>query len=772
MTSKDTNCQLLLERLEANEGKDPTKKAFSFVASGLAGGNITKSCTYRELQEQTTTLAKYLLTCTDLKKGDRALLVYPPSIDFTIAFLACIKAGLVAVPVFPPNPARRDTLHMFAKITESSGAKHALTNTEYNHLKKLAGAKDALANRFHKRPLGGTWPESLEWITTDNKTGSGSSSKKSSGNSGLPPPPKASDLAFLQYTSGSTSEPKGVMITHGNLAHNLTIITSELKADASTVVVSWLPQYHDMGLIGSYLGILYCRYMSPLSFLQRPMLWIEAVSKHKGTHLQAPNFAFKLTARKFQASNYVNKPLDLSSVRHIINAAEPVDKEGMDVFYKAFTPFGLPEVIFPTYGLAEHTVFVCSGGKQTISVNKEMLESEGVVSLVKGDDTNQANVTHLVGCGFPHRQNVDVRIVDRETCTDLAPKKVGEIWVRSPSKAGGYFGKVAETKEDFGATLAGGDSSQEYLRTGDLGFFYQQELFICGRLKDLIIVAGRNYYPQDIEATAEAVAPDQLRPGCSAAFTIDVVSRAGGGGEEVALVMELREVPSTSAKIQELCDSLADAVKAAVNQEHSLGLSQIVFLQTKTVPKTSSGKIARAWCRKGFLAGSLKVVYKKSYTKNGASSFEIDQSGGSQAPAFSNAPLTKKKIAELRAMDKAELTNKLRMDVARMGQIPPDSIDDDTALVTILDSLSISQFSGRLESAYAVKLSDDYLFREGVTLQKLAEVVKLGYAPDDNTEGAAANGNAAMASPPSGNAGGLAGALGCPPGVRVCCVIQ
>jgi acyl-CoA synthetase (AMP-forming)/AMP-acid ligase II len=720
--------------------------------------------------------------------------VYPPSIDFSIAFLACLKAGVVAVPVFPPNPARRDTLHMFAKITENSGANHALTNLDYNHLKKLAGAKDALANRF-KRPLGGTWPESLEWITTDNKTGSSGSKKQSSSKnscSGLPPPPKASDLAFLQYTSGSTSEPKGVMITHGNLAHNLTIITAELEAVEDTVVVSWLPQYHDMGLIGSYLGVLYCGgsgyYMSPLSFLQRPMLWMEAVSKHKGTHLQAPNFAFKLTARKFLASDYVNRPLDLSSVRHIINAAEPVDREGMEVFYEAFSPFGLPaNVIYPTYGLAEHTVFVCSGGKQKISVNKEQLEAKGVVSVVAESDSdtnsNSSGVTNLVGCGFPHKQKVDVRIVDRESCTELPKEKVGEIWVRSPSKAGGYFGKEAETREDFGATLAGDENKNNYLRTGDLGFLYKDELFICGRLKDLIIVAGRNYYPQDIEATAESTSPDQLRPGCSAAFTVDVVSR-GGGGEEVALVMELRDVPNNSSKIRELCDSLADTIRAAINQEHSLGLSQIVFLQTKTVPKTSSGKIARAWCRKGFLAGTLKVVYKKSFaTKNGGSSissFEIEgnsqAAGGSSIPAFSsNAPLTKEKIAELRAMDKTELTNKLRMDVARMGQIPPDSIDNDTALVTILDSLSISQFAGRLESAYAVKLSDEYLFREGVTLTKLAEVTKLGYAPDDvGREASNNNGgpSSSSSSPQGGNAEGLAGALGCPPGVKVCCVIQ
>ena len=671
---------------------------------------------------------------------------------------------------------------MFAKITESSDAKYALTNLEYNHLKKLVRAKDAIT-RF-KRPLGGKWPEALEWITTDNKKTASSKggSCSSSKSSGLPPPPKASDLAFLQYTSGSTSEPKGVMITHGNLAHNLTIITRELKAKEDTVVVSWLPQYHDMGLIGSYLGVLYCGgsgyYMSPLSFLQRPMLWIEAVSKHGGTHLQAPNFAFKLTARKFQASDYVNKPLKLQSVRHVINAAEPVDKESMDVFYEAFKPFGLPgNVIFPTYGLAEHTVFVCSGGKQRIAVRKEKMEAEGIVSVVSdGDDTNEADaVSHLVGCGFPRRQKVDVRIVDCESCRELPAERVGEIWVCSPSKAAGYFGNKTATKVDFGGKIIGatGNDDSSYLRTGDLGFFYKDELFICGRLKDLIIVAGRNYYPQDIEATAEA-SSNQLRPGCSAAFTIDV-SREGG--EEVALVMELREVPNSSAGIQQLCDPLADKIKSAINQEHSLGLSQIVFLKTKTVPKTSSGKIARAWCRKGFLAGTLRTVYRKSFKENGASVFEIEgpSNEGTAIVSSSNAPLTEIQIQELRAMSKKELMDKLRMDVARTGQIPPDSIDNDTALVTILDSLSISQFKGRLESAFAVKISDEYLFSENITLQKLAEVAKLGYAPDD-VGGETTNGGdpSPTSAPPSqgGNAEGLAGALGCPPGVRVCCVIQ
>jgi acyl-CoA synthetase (AMP-forming)/AMP-acid ligase II/acyl carrier protein len=641
---------------------------------------------------------------------------------------------------------------MFSKIAESSGSLFALTNKDYNHAKKLLGVRDALT-RF-KRPSDG-WPDHLTWISTDDRSAStiGNFTEIS---------PQENDLAFLQYTSGSTSEPKGVMITHGNLLHNLTIITNELQAKKDTVVVSWLPQYHDMGLIGSYLGIIYCGgsgfYISPLSFLQRPMLWMEAVSKHQATHLQAPNFAFKLTSRKFQPANYVNNPLGLQKVRHIINAAEPVDEDSMEAFYRAFGPSGLRKVIFPTYGLAEHTVFVCSGGKQIISVRKATLEMDGKVQIV--DNEKDDSVSRLVGCGFPKNQGVDVRIVDHDTCQELPADRVGEIWISSKSKAAGYFGKRAESKEDFYARLKDVKHGHGgYLRTGDLGFLHKEELFICGRLKDLIIIGGRNYYPQDLEATAEATS-DNLRPGCSAAFTIDPTNP---DGEEVALVMELREIPP-AGQAERLCNQLADDVRAAVIQDHSLGISQIVFVKTKTVPKTTSGKIARAWCRKGFVAGTLQVVYKKSFRDN-TSNVEIERSEAPEAGSKEN-------ISELRAMGTDEIVNKLRVDVSRIGQVPVDSIDSTTALVTILDSLSISQFKGRLESAYAVKLSDEYLFGESTTLAKLAEVVKLGHAPDDvETNGGNGIASNMVSTANHGTADGLAGALGCPPGV-VCCVIQ
>jgi len=718
----------------------PSKPAVFFLEPGPDGGKVKQSLTYQELWDEVVAVSTLLNNeQSDLQKGDRVVLVYTPSLDFMIAFLACLHSGVIAVPCFPPNPNRRDTLQMFAKIVQNCEAKLALTNGEYNYMKKLAGIRDALT-KFKRQPTA-SWPENLKWVSTD-KLAKGTTPAE-------PVPADHGDVAFLQYTSGSTSDPKGVVITHGNLAHNLTIITNELKAVEDTVVVSWLPQYHDMGLIGSYLGCLYCGgtgyYMSPLSFLQRPMLWIEAVGKYKATHLQAPNFAFKLTARKFEVTNYTKDTLNLSSVRHVINAAEPVDEESIETFYKKFGPFGFGNVIFPTYGLAEHTVFVCSGGKQIISVDKEELETNGQVSL---SAEGGSNVSKLVGCGFPSSQGVDVRIVDNESLVEQKESRVGEIWVKSLSKAVGYFNMPEETKTDFDGQMEGATEGG-YLRTGDLGFLHNNELFICGRLKDLIIVGGRNYYPQDIETTAES-ASDVLRPGCSAAFTID---QTRSGGEEVALVMELKEVPPTPKDIESTCGSLANEIRGSVNQEHSLGLAEIVFLKPRTVPKTSSGKIARSWCRKGFVAGSLNAVFRKNFTSN-KSSLEIEQGG---------PPPTRAADAQtVRAMSKQELLSKLVADVARVSSAPPEAIDKDAPLVTMMDSLSISQFKGLFESNYASKISDEYLFRESTTITKLAEVAKLGYAPDDGDSGQPSG------HPPAsmdGKAKGLAGALGCPPGV-------
>ncbi|GAX26255.1 hypothetical protein FisN_16Lh085 [Fistulifera solaris] len=659
---------LLFDRLTIHTEKQPDKTAIGF----LRKDGEPQFLTYAQLSQRMKQIASFLLS-KGLKAGDRAVLVYPPGLEFMTAFLACLYAGIVAVPVFPPNPSRRDTLRQFGLIVENCQATMALTCKEYNHLKMASNIRERLTTF---RAV--SWPEHLPWIETDTYKNV---------DTAAPYPMQRHQTAFLQFTSGSTSTPKGVQLTHGNLAHNLHIITTDLKATDDTIVVSWLPQYHDMGLIGSFLGVLYCGgsgyYFSPLHFLQRPSDWLRYVSHFRATHLQAPNFAFALTARKMEPQH----KLDLSSVRHVINAAEPVTVESMEAFYQVTKPYGFPDnVIFPTYGLAEHTVFVCTNGRKRLSVNKEVLEVKGKVELADGDQA-----TTLVGCGFPP-DSVDLRIVDPQTTQEQPEKVVGEIWLHSPSKAAGYYNMPEESASDFEAKMKGSDRG--YLRTGDLGFVHEKELFICGRLKDLIIVGGRNYYPQDIEATAEAVS-DMFRLGCTAAFTIDTNR---GQGEEVALIMEIKE-SSTSTQT---CENLISKVRASVNQEHSLALAEIILIKPKTVPKTSSGKIARAWCRKAFIANTLQIVHRKSFRvdKEVTSTFEIECPPKTANGA--NRITSEQDIAILRSMSKAEILAKLQSDVDKVAG--PISVDKMTPLVNFMDSVTLSQFKGMLENSYGVKL--------------------------------------------------------------------
>lgn len=709
------------------------------------------------------------------------MLVYPPSLDFILAFIACLKLMVVPIPVFPPHPARYDSIVSFRNIVNSSGAKIALTNGEYQQAKKLGKIKEAL--KFRKASAGQQgWPEDLKWIVTDHHSTTSKKSPKILH-------PKTDDLAFLQFTSGSTSEPKGVMITHSNLSDNLTKITAELSASSDTVVVSWLPQYHDMGLIGSYLGVIYCGgsgyYLSPLTFLQRPVMWIEAISKYKGTHLQAPNFAFKLTARKFALSSrsYTKKNLNLSSVRHIINAAEPVTEEAIEMFMDTFAPFGLNKsVMFPTYGLAEHTVFVCSGGKQKLTVSKKELELEGIVQVLVDGEECGPETSRLIGCGFPSKQNVDVQIVDFETFQPLQEDQVGEIWIKSNSKAAGYYRKDAETLKDFGAMLAingkvpKSNLNDGYLRSGDLGFMHKEELFICGRIKDLIIVGGRNYYPQDLEATAESC-DERIRPGCVAAFTVDPIS---GHDEEVALLLELREVPDAKV-LDDECSKLANALKSLISKENACSISHVVILKPRTIPKTTSGKIARAWCRRAFLQNNLQEIFRINFSKINVSAFEetdanensvsppSESAHDSSEPGAVQAP-TSVDPSIIRNMSRKEIKAKLVQDLARIISMPPSSISTNAGLATMMDSLSLSQFKGFLEINYAIKqLSDEYLFRENSNVNKLVEVVKIGYAVDDVDSDGVGPSQQQHAMVQQGH-GGLSEALGCPPGV--CCSVM
>ena len=779
----------LTKRMQHNGQELPNKTAVSFLqCTADKIPTISSSWNFHQLNSAVEYLAARLLPPLEqvegsnktplipipsdhppLEKGDRVLIVYPPcSPHFLITFLACLRAGLVAVPVYPPHPDRKDSLGAFAGIARECGARVALTNGEYANAKRLGQLKNSfmkkISRKNHDENADDTkWPDNLLWVVTDKEPLQNPPAKFPK----LEEIPGPEDIAFLQFTSGSTSAPKGVALTHANLSHNLYIIIDELNADKDTKVVSWLPQYHDMGLIGALLGVLYCGgsgyYMSPLAFLQRPMAWMEAVSEYRATHLQAPNFAFGLTARKFDPDGYYNgmggettnedgkkvKPLDLSCLQHVINGAEPCTINSIKAYEKAFKPFGLrtePSVIFPTYGLAEHTVFVCSGGQGTIQVKKTDLEQEDKAVVVEGgtgavsDQSNgyEPTVT-LVGCGFPQNQNIDVRIVEPVSRRLLPDGRVGEIWVNSPSKALKYYGKdVKETKEDFHAIIEDmKDASIKfggYLRTGDLGFMHKDQLYVCGRIKDLIIVAGRNHYPQDLEATAESIASEYVRPGCSAAFSIGSKSGDKGDYEMVVLAMELKEPVPKGDKLTSICESIANKVRSEIFKEHALALESIVLVKPRTIPKTTSGKIQRSKTCAAFINKSLQELYRKDFD-------------GSEIGAYGDALPSKKDLAdktkgtsnaikktpeEIRELAYKEIKEMLINSISQIAQVGKNEIKDNVALSTFMDSVSLAQFKGLLETTYGVKaFSDEYLFRDTTTVKKLVNVVKAGSAPDD-----------------------------------------
>ncbi|GMI40709.1 hypothetical protein TeGR_g11840 [Tetraparma gracilis] len=678
-----------LARLHANCASSPSSPALTFYSSVPAypapiPSSSKTSFTYLEALSCIHALLPRL-RALNLPAGSRVLLVYPPSLSFLFAFVACQLCSLVPVPVFPPDPrSLRATVTQFRSIAESAGARHVLTNGLYGHVKKVSD----LAAMFSSASR---WP-ALTWVVTDSSEAKDRAFLKEA--PGYSPNEDQPEACFLQYTSGSTSMPKGVTITQASLAANLSSISASLRTSRSTVCCSWLPQYHDMGLIGSYLGLLYCggegHYLSPLTFITSPLSYLRLWSECGATHLQMPNFALRLCVKRFKAKPL---PLDLSKTQHIINAAEPVDHRTCHEFLAAFAASGLPQdKLFPTYGLAENTVFVCSGGSGAVLYGEEekgriAVKDESELGAPPGEGRA------FVGCGNPAADpGIEVRIVDPEALSACEEGVVGEIWCAGASKSGGYFGFGDENDASFRAAVEGEEGGPGYLRTGDLGFVRGGELYVSGRLKDLIIVRGRNYYPQDVEATVEAFS-DDVRPGCVGCFVVaagDAGGGAGGGGvgEDVGVVAEVR-----------------DAKKAAAS------------------------------------AGTDSEV-----------------AGNGVDPAL------------IRAMPEAEIEEKLKDHISQLVATPSASLDMAAPLTTLADSMSISQFKGLLEGAYAVSLSDEYLFREDTTLAKVVEIVKLGYAPDDSIPPPSAEGGsispevgAARQPPPQGPA--LA-----PPGL--CCTVS
>lgn len=590
MNTEPSTLNDLLRRRALNE---PDRQAYTY----LADGEMEKAVwTYGELDRQARAIGAWLQSLD--AEGGRALLLYPPGLDFIAAFFGCLYSNVVAVPAYPPHPARPNlTLPRLRSIVADSQATVVLTTA-------------TILNRVEPLFAEGADLLTLKWLATDNIPSLDLANEwRETGSTG-------ETLAFLQYTSGSTSNPKGVMVSHRNLLRNSAYISYGFEHTSDSVAVTWLPAYHDMGLIDGIIQPLYsgfpCFLMPPVAFLQRPLRWLQAISKHRATHSGGPNFAYDLCVRKVTAEQRAS--LDLSNWSVAYNGAEPVRRETMEKFAEAFEPCGFRwSSFYPAYGLAEATLKVSGGRRATLPVTcaaqAEALEQNRVVAAAADD----ANVRQLVGSGSAGFET-GVIIVNPSTLTRCAPDEVGEIWVSGPGVAQGYWNQPELSEQTFRARLS--DTGEgPFLRTGDLGFLRDGELFINGRLKDLIIIGGRNHYPQDVELTVEQSHP-ALRPGCIAAFSVEV-----SGEEQLVIAAELdhrfqarrEQTPShaSSDSVSRLTMELQPvlrAVRGAVSENYGMQVHALALLKVGSIPKTSSGKIRRHLCRNGFLSGELECL--------------------------------------------------------------------------------------------------------------------------------------------------------------------
>ena len=431
----------------------------------------------------------------------------------------------------------------------------------------------------------------LKWLATDTM--------EANGQEFVPKSLTPDSLAFLQYTSGSTGTPKGVMVTHGNIIHNQQLIQQAFGHSEQSIGVGWLPLFHDMGLIGHVFQPIYVGFpsilMPPVAFLQKPIRWLKAISKYRATTSGGPNFAYDLCVKKVKPEQLTN--LDLSSWDLAYSGAEPVRAETLEQFSKQFAHCHFNySAFYPCYGMAETTLFATGGDKNQKPVIQGVLAGELEQNSVVETEISSPESRVFVGCGRPYL-NTTVTIVNPESLTRCEKGQVGEIWVSGASIASGYWNRPETTQESFQAYLK--DTGEgPFLRTGDLGFFSNGELFVTGRLKDVIIIRGQNYYPQDIEMTVQK-SHLAMRHNCGAAFTVEVK-----GEERLVIIQEVERTYLRKLNVNEVVGNIRQAVTA----EHSLQVYATVLVKTGSIPKTSSGKIQRHACKFGFLNRSLNVV--------------------------------------------------------------------------------------------------------------------------------------------------------------------
>ena len=569
----------LVDLLTMHASQQPDRIAYRHLVTGDCDGEI-QDISYGRLAGRSRAIAAWLQERG--LAGSRAMLLYPPGLEFISGYLGCLSAGVVAVPGVPPQGRSQNhrALTRMKRLIADADAKVILGGREViaalatmaEHLPELADLT-CVATEDIPDELAAAWRE---------------------------PDLTADSVAFLQYTSGSTSAPRGVMVTQGNLLDNARVITERMGHTPDVIAeyghemfVSWLPVYHDMGLIGPVLNTVHlgvtATLFSPLHFLQQPRRWLTAIDRYRPHTSGGPNFAYELCLK--HATPELVDSLDLSSWKVAFNGAEPVRAATLRRFTETFAPAGFRrEALYPCYGLAEATLIVSGGSVDTPPTLIEAAETGPHAGAVDAA---------AVGSGRPG-PGVSVVIADPEQREELPEGEVGEIWVAGASVAKGYWRNTLATRETFRATLTGREG--RFLRTGDLGFLRDGELFVTGRLKDLIVIDGRNHYPQDLELSAEMCHP-ALRPGCTAAFSVDAGAEEGAvSGEQPVVVAEV--APEATGERERI----TDLIRSAIGEAHGLSVREVVLVHPGTIPKTSSGKIQRHASRAAYLNGALATV--------------------------------------------------------------------------------------------------------------------------------------------------------------------
>ncbi|HMR40460.1 MAG TPA: SDR family NAD(P)-dependent oxidoreductase [Ignavibacteria bacterium] len=653
-----------IELLRWRAKNQPDKLAYQFLDNGETEGF---SYTYAELDKRARSVAAQLQKI--MKKGDRVILVFDNDLEYIAVFYACLYAGIISAPLHPPG--RNKSMYRISSVTKDAYAEVILTTSKL---------KEELKDQFSADIV----LKDLNWISTDEMSNDHADEWKDPGII-------YSDIAFLQYTSGSTGSPKGVMVTHDNLLYNIYATLYrysllELDPKRNDSLVTWAPLFHDLGLIFCTLLPLYggfpCYMMTPESFIQRPVRWLETISKYGSSISGAPNFAYELLANRVSPEEV--KTLDLSTWDIAMNGSEPVRADTLEKFVKHFGPAGFKSHYFSSaWGQAETTIIITTTEKDKAPViknfDKASIEKHKVKEIPFEKDNNE-NGVRLVG----HTMNLlDAKsiIVDPKTLVKCKEDQVGEIWVSGTTVTPGYYEKEKVNKETFAAYTS--DTNEgPFLRTGDLGFIQGDQLYITGRYKDLIIIRGQNHYPQDIELTVERSHP-ALRLGCEAAFSVDV-----DDDEQLIIVQEINKkfIDKDNGKYLFDPDEVCKAIRKAVSEEHSLNVFHILLLHPGTVRKTSSGKIQRNDNRNSYQDGSLSVI---AQWREGMPNAEFIKD--------ITEDITNKKILTIPESKDLDLKNWLINKASELLKIRPEDLDMNESFASYgMDSLRAVQLSGYL----------------------------------------------------------------------------